>query len=443
MPHMFFPARDVGGWRRWGMERGGLSLSARYEVTRKYAQAYAAASKSDKGQILDQVVEVTGWNRDHARQQLTARLGEPPGRASMTVAVVDRRHAKPFKYSYDARKVLQTVWATSGGLCGKYLAVSMEGWLDAMEAEGSLVLGVGRYNAEVRGELLAMSAATIDRYLAPVRDTATLRGIAATTPGTLLRNSITVRKAGDEVEAEPGFFEVDTVAHCGPTLKGEFARTVNFTDMVTGWVFTRAIRNNAAVHVLGVFDTFIGQMPFAVTGIDCDNGSEFINHDLVGWAGQRHVFFTRSRPYKKNDQATIESKNNHLVRRYGFHHRYDTPAELELLNQLWPLVCDRLNYLTPTKKPSGWSTDTVGRRKRLYDTPRTPYQRLLDARVLSPAQQDELAAHKASLQPAAMAREITRIQNELTRLAATKTRLLEQQARPKLPNPAGIRRHAS
>ena len=99
----------------------------------------------------------------------------------MTVAVVDRRHAKPFKYSYDARKVLQTVWATSGGLCGKYLAVSMEGWLDAMEAEGSLVLGVGRYNAEVRGELLAMSAATIDRYLAPVRDTATLRGIAATT----------------------------------------------------------------------------------------------------------------------------------------------------------------------------------------------------------------------------------------------------------------------
>ena len=119
-------------------------------------------------------------------------------------------------------------------------------------------------------------------------------------------------------------------------------------------------------------------IPFLVTGIDCDNGGEFIYHDLVGWAGQRDVFFTRSRPYKKNDQATIESKNNHLVRRYGFYHRYDTKLELELLNQLWTLVCDRLNFFTPTKKPLGWSTDTVGRRKRVYDKPRSPYQRLLD-----------------------------------------------------------------
>ena len=259
----------------------------------------------------------------------------------------------------------------------------------------------------------------------------------------MLRNSISVRKAGDEVEAEPGFFEVDTVAHCGPTLKGEFSRTVNFTDMHTGWVFTRSIRNNARVHILGVFDEFIENVPFMVTGIDCDNGSEFINHDLIGWAGQRQVFFTRSRPYKKNDQATIESKNNHLVRRYGFYHRYDTPTELELLNRLWPLVCDRLNFLTPTKKPTGYTTDSVGRRKRVYDSPRTPYQRLLDAGVLSPAQERELAGRKATLKPAAMAAQIHHIQLELTRLAANKTRRLEEQARPKLPNPTGIRLAAS
>ena len=100
-------------------------------------------------------------------------------------------------------------------------------------------------------------------------------------------------------------------------------------------------------------------------------------------ATDRQVFFTRSRPCKKNDQATIESKNNHLVRRYGFYYRYDTPRELELLNQLWTLVNDRLNYLTPTKKPTGYSTDRVGRRKRVYDTPATPYQRLLAAGVLN------------------------------------------------------------
>lgn len=305
-------------------------MAARYEITKKYAAAYAAAPKKGKTLILDQVVEVTGWNRDHARQQLVARLKQAPGRAVATVAVIDRRKTKPRKYSYDALLVLQQVWAATGGNCGQYLAPAMDGWLDAMEAEAELVPGQDRYSLEVRAELVAMSAATIDRYLAPARAKDPIRGKAATKPGTMLRNSISIRKAGDEVEAEPGFFEVDTVAHCGPTLKGEFARSVNFTDMHTGWVFTHAIRNNAHLHIRAAFNLFIEAVPFAVTGIDCDNGSEFINHDLVGWAGQRDVFFTRARPYKKNDQATIESKNGHLVRRYGFYHRYDTATELAL-----------------------------------------------------------------------------------------------------------------
>ena len=418
-------------------------MAARFEVTKKYAQAYAAAPRKGKSVILDHVVEVTGWNRDHARQQLVARLQQAPGRAVATVAVIDRRKTKPRKYSYDAIKILQQVWATAGGSCGKYLAVAMTDWLDAMETEGSLVSGQDRYSAEVRAELESMSAATIDRYLAPARATDPLRGKSATRPGSLLRNSIQIRKAGDEVEAEPGFFEVDTVAHCGPTLQGEFARSVNFTDMHTGWTFTHAIRNNAHIHIRTAFDLLIEQVPFAVTGIDSDNGSEFINHQLIDWAGQRDVFFTRSRPYKKNDQATIESKNNHLVRRYGFYHRYDTPTELTLLNQLWTLVNDRLNFFTPTKKPVGWSTDTIGRRKRLYDKPRSPYQRLLAAGVLSSAQETELAAYKATLQPAAIARAITEIQQELNRLAAGKTRRLQDQITWKAPTPGVLKTRAS
>lgn len=309
-------------------------MAARYEITKKYAQSYGSAPKKGKSQILDQVVEVTGWNRDHARQQLRARLRQAPGRAVATVAVTDRRKTKPRKYSYDALVVLQMVWSTSGGSCGQYLASAMSDWLDAMEAEGSLTPGQGRYSREVRSELEQMSAATIDRYLAPARTKDLIWGKSTTKPGSLLRNSISVRKASDEVEAEPGFFEVDTVAQCGPTLKGEFACSVNFTDIHTGWVFTHTIRNNAHRHIRAAFDLFVAQVPFAVTGIDCDNGSEFINHDLIGWTSQRDVFFTRVRPYKKNDQATIESKNGHLVRRYGFYHRYDTGTELELLNQL-------------------------------------------------------------------------------------------------------------
>ncbi|MGV1004074.1 MAG: hypothetical protein ACOYEV_04740 [Candidatus Nanopelagicales bacterium] len=143
-----------------------MSLSARVEITKRYAQAYGRASRKEKGLILDQVVGVTGWNRDHARQQLRRRLAQPKGRAVATVAVLDRRRSKPSKYSYDALKVLQKVWAIAGGICGKYLAA------------------------------------------APAKDP--LRGKSTTKPGALLRNSISVRKAGDEVEAEPGFFEVDT-----------------------------------------------------------------------------------------------------------------------------------------------------------------------------------------------------------------------------------------
>ena len=402
-------------------------MTTRVEITKKYAAAYQAASKKTKSRILDQLVEVTGWNRDHARQQLRRRMRQPKGRAQATVAVIDRRKNPGSKYSYDALKVLQQVWAVAGGICGKYLAASMADWLDAMESDGDLVPDQDRYSAEVRAELLRISAATIDRHLGPVKARDPIRGQSTTKPGKLLRNSISVRKAGDEVEAEPGFFEVDTVAHCGPSLAGEFARTVNFTDMHTGWVFTTAIRNNAMAHIVPAFDEFIAAVPFMVTGIDSDNGSEFINHQVLGWSAERKIFYTRSRPYQKNDQATIESKNNHLVRKYGFYYRYDTPHQRELLNQLWALVCDRLNYFTPTKKPTGYTTDSVGRRRRVYDRPRSPYYRLLDAGVLSPAQEAELAAYKASLNVVQIARRISTIQQRLTALASAPTRRLERE----------------
>ena len=245
--------------------------------------------------------------------------------------------------------------------------------------------------------------------------------LSTTKPSPLLRSSIKVRKAGDEVEAEPGFFEGDTVAHCGPTLKGEFARTVNLTDVHTGWVFTRTVRNNAHIHVLGALKAAVEEVPFAVTRLDFDNGTEFLNKAVIKWAGEREIFFTRSRPYKKNDQATIESKNNHLVRRYGFYYRYDTVEERAALNRLWPLVNDRLNYLTPTRKPVGFGTDRNGRRTRLYDQPATPLERLLAAKVLSPTQEAELIAYRDSLNPAAIARQIADLQALLLKLAKDKT----------------------
>jgi len=390
-------------------------MRSRAEITAKYAKAYAKSSKKERGRLLDEVVAVTGWSRDNARRRL-AQAAKPRPRA-----VKPARKPRERKYSYEATKVLQRVWALSGYECGKYLAASMSLLLDALERHGELVPGKARYSAQVRGELETMSAATIDRYLAPARAKDPLHGLTGTKPSPLLRSSITVRKAGDEVEKEPGFFERDTVAHCGPTLRGEFCRTVNLTDMRTGWVATRSIRNNAHLNVLAALQHAVETIPFEVVGLDFDNGGEFINHDVINWAAGRKIFFTRSRPYQKNDQATIESKNNHLVRRYAFYWRYDTPETLALLNQLWPLVNDRLNYFTPTKKRTGYATNAAGRRKRLYDDPKTPVDRLLAAGVLSPTQEAELHARRDRLNPAKLARDIQSLQDRLTGLARNTT----------------------
>ena len=397
-------------------------MASRAEITTKYARSYVKASKRDKGRVLDQVVAVTGWSRDNARRRLTAAAKQAPGAGRQVAKRARKQRAD--KFSYDARLVLQRVWAASGGQCGKYLAASMRIQLDGLERHGELVAGQDRYSAAVRAELLAMSAASIDRYLAPAKASDQLRGKSTTKPSPLLRSSITIRKAGDEVEAEPGFFEGDTVAHCGPTLKGEFARTVNLTDVHLGWTFTRSVRNNAHVHILGALKSGVIEVPFEVTGLDFDNGSEFLNKAVITWAAEMEIFFTRSRPYKKNDQATIESKNNHLVRKYAFYYRYDTPDELRVLNRLWRLVNDRLNYLTPTKKPIGYASSRNGHRTRLYDKPATPLQRLLAANVLAPAQVAELVAYRDSLNPAAIARQIADLQAVLLKLAKEKTEQL-------------------
>src|ERR1700739_2225392 len=184
------------------------------------------------------------------------------------------------------------------------------------------------------------------------------------------------------------------------------------------------VRNNANTHILAGLKAGVHEIPYEVTGLDFDNGTEFLNKAVIKWAAQMEIFFTRPRPYKKNDQATIESKNNHLVRKYAFYYRYDTPEERVVLNRLWKLVNDRLNYLTPTINPIGYASGADGRRRRLYDAPQTPLERLLGAGTLSPAQQAELVDYRDSLNPAKIGRQIAALQNRLLLLAKEKTEQL-------------------
>lgn len=404
-------------------------MVVRVEVAQRLKGAYRSASKAEKSAVLDDFCQVTGLGRSTARRYLT-----DPGVGEVSVVKLDRRRHKPTKYSAESKRLLVRLWRLEGMPCGKYMAANLPEWISALERHGELVIDQEHFTERTRCEVLAMSAATIDRYLKEERDRLELRGIGATKRGALLRNSIQIRTATQEVEAEPGFFEIDTVAHCGPTLKGEFARTLSMTDVHTGWIHLEVCRNNAQTHILAALNRAAQAIPFMIQGIDCDNGSEFINHEVLKWATDLDIFFTRSRPYQKNDQANIESKNNHVVRRYGFHYRYDTEEERQLLAALWQVVCLKMNFFTPTRKPIGWRQNSNGKRTRIYDRPQTPYQRLLAAGTLSASQKRQLARIYEKTNPAELTREILRYQDLLMASArepteALTTKVYEQQRR--------------
>lgn len=393
-----------------------LSMATKREITKKYAREYAKASKKTRGRMLDELVAATGWSRANARRQVSA-AGKRRGPQRSV-----KRAPRPRTYGYDTLKLLISVWMLAGQPSGKYLAATMGIWLPKLIEHGEL--DGARLNDHTHAQLLAISAATIDRLLKPTRDGMALTGISGTKPGPLLRTSIQVRKASDEHEQLPGFCEIDLVLHCGPTLKGQFIRTLTVTDVHTGWTENIAIRNGAHRWVLEAMPLIEARLPFPLVGIDSDNGGEFINQALIKWADDRGLYFTRSRPYHSNDNAHVEQKNGDVVRRHAFHYRYDTATELALLNDLYALVRVRLNLFTATTKAIGWRSNRNGKNVRVYDAPRTPHQRVLDSAILTTTQTRELAALFAETNPADLTRRINAIQNRLIQLAANKTTAL-------------------
>ena len=195
-------------------------------------------------------------------------------------------------------------------------------------------------------------------------------------------------------------------------------------DVVIGWTENCSIRNNASKSIVAGVEQLTELFPFDMVIFDSDCGSEFINHEVAAWLQARDIEQTRSRPYQKNDQAHVESKNNHVVRKHAFYWRYDTQQELELLNRLWRLVSLRLNFFTPTKKAVGYTTTADGRKKRIYDKPATPWQRLQASDVLDAQHLSVVAARVDGINPADLTRQINAIQMQLLDLAKAKTEAL-------------------
>ena len=257
--------------------------------------------------------------------------------------------------------------------------------------------------------------------LKPTRDGARLGALSGTKPGPLLPNPIQVRKAGDEHEKAPGFVEADLVLYCGPMLQGEFVHSLSVTDVFTGWTENMALKNGAHRWVIEAMTQIEARLPFPLVGLDTDNGGEFIDHAPIEWAGDRDLFFTRSRPYKSNDNAHVEQKNGDVVPRCAFHYRYDTAVELQLLNEPYLLVRARLTMFTATTKAVDRRSNKHEKKTRVYDKPRTPYQRVLDSGVIAPGRALDLARVFDETNPADLTRQITPIGTRLIARAKDKT----------------------
>ena len=219
-----------------------------------------------------------------------------------------------------------------------------------------------------------MSPATIDRRLAPDRAGMVLRGRSHTKPGSLLKDAIPIRTWAQWDDAVPGFVEIDLVGHEGGNALGEHAYTLTVTDIATGWTENRSVPNKARKWVIAALEEIAKIMPFPIIGVDSDNGSEFINHNLLAWCEQRKITFTRSRPGNSNDGAHVEQKNWAVVRTVVGYHRYDTAAELLLLNKIWVLQSQMTNYFLAQQKLVSKVRDGAKVTKN-YDLPTTPHRR--------------------------------------------------------------------
>jgi hypothetical protein len=261
-----------------------------------------------------------------------------------------------------------------------------------------------------------MSPATIDRLLRPYRRLGGRRPFTTTKPGSLLKNSIPIRTFADWEENRSGFLEVDLVAHCGESAEGFYLTTLSTVDVASGWSECVGVWGKGQQRVGGAIHRVRQRLPFPLLGLDSDNGGEFINHHLYTYCHREGITFTRSRSYKKNDSCHVEQKNWSVVRRLIGYDRYSSRAALETLNRLYDLIRLYVNFFQPVMKLVA-KTRQGAKVHKVYDTARTPYQRLLDAGVLPETKQQELAATYRGLNPVLLLEQINRNLEHLWRLA--------------------------
>ena len=380
-----------------------MSLKSKRELLEAVRARYLKASKAEKQTILDEFTCATGYHRKHAirvfknQRQIQNHL---------------KGKTKTYKTLYGGEVVqaLEQIWEIYGRICSKRLQPILPEAIKVLERCREIEL-----SKETKELLLKISSASIDRCLRPIRCKSP-HGLSTTKPGSLLKTLIPVRTFTEWDQERPGFMEIDLVAHCGNTTEGQYLNTLTCTDISTGWTDVTALMHRSQQVVSTAIQRMRQRLPFPLLGVDSDNGSEFINDTLYRYCLDEKITFTRSRPYKKNDQAHVEQKNWSVVRHTVGYDRWETEQELALLESIYDDLRLYINFFQPSFKLI--AKERIGNRTiKRYDPAKTPYQRVLERKDVSIESKARLMNLYLQLNPAELRRRIDQKTAELWKIS--------------------------
>jgi hypothetical protein len=368
-----------------------MKTTSRKDYLQRIYQRYRRAARSNKRHILDEFCANCGYHRKYAIRLLN---GPPPEAKPL------RRARRPRSVSYGARviSILQAVWEAADYPWSVRLKALLPQWMPWIRRQF-------RLTPEIEEQLLRISARAIDYRLGPRKRVLRKRIYGRTKPGTLLKQQIPVKTDRWDVQV-PGFTEIDLVSHSGPSAAGECCHSLNLTDIHSTWVETRAVLGKGQEGVRQALEEIRQALPFALRGIDSDNGSEFINAHLYGYCRSRAIQFTRGRPYKKDDNAHIEQKNWTHVRRLLGYARYDSQRALKAINDLYAHELGLFRNLFLPSVKLQHKVRMGSRTRRIYGVPETPFQRVCASPASDPERIAELKRQQQQLDPFQLSRTI-------------------------------------
>ena len=378
---------------------GQISMGARREIKAAVVERYRVAGRAEKGRILDELCKVTDWHRKHAVRALANRPAAGPEAPRQRTSI----------YDVVVKDALTALWEASDRICGKRLKVMIPTLLPALERHGRLNLG-----AADRALVLAISAATIDRLLTDTKIAAAGGKRRRVGFYSAIRREVPIRTFNDWADPPPGFCEIDMVAHGGTSVAGSFIQTLTMVDVATGWTECLALVTREGSLVVEAIKRAQSLFPWIILGADFDNDSAFMNDIVVPWCRAQKIEVTRSRAYKKNDQAFVEQKNGAVVRRLMGYGRFDGIETARVMARLYAAARLHVNFFQPSFKLKEKRREGAKVIKR-YHAPATPYERVLAHRHVPRKIKQRLRAQYRTLDPVMLLSDIRAAQEELGR----------------------------